>query len=117
MNQIYVRLRSTADRLIAAYGQPAALVKPGGYTAGSNPVPLPPPPEEAVTAVDMSKLERDTGGTLTGRVQRRLLVSTTGGRPEKDDEIRIGGRSHQVVTVAPLEPGGLTLLYEVLIDG
>ena len=116
MNPLYARLRSTADRLIAAYGQPAVLVKPGGYTPGSNPEPLP-PTEEAVTAVDMSKLERDTSGALTGRVQHKLLVSTTGGRPEKDDEIRIGGRSHQVVTVAPLEPGGLTLLYEVLIDG
>lgn len=116
MSEDWAAIAIEVGDAIAEVGFTVALIKSGGYTPGSNPVPLP-PTEHEITIVDMSKLERDTGGTLTGRVQRRLLVSTTGARPEKDDAIRIGGRSHQVVTVAPLEPGGPTLLYEVLIDG
>lgn len=95
----------------------ATLIKPGVPT-GPEWDPQPGvPTSHIITLVDISDLERDTSGSLTGRVERRLLVSAIGARPEKGDTIQLGTRKHRVVTVSPLEPGGTTLLFEVLIDG
>lgn len=58
---------------------------------------------------------KDEAGNLTGETQRMLTMSATGVRPGKGDRIKIDDDWFEIDQVMPLEPGGVALLYELLL--
>lgn len=119
MSYDYSRLRATADRLIARFGQTATLIKPGAMT-GPEYDPRPgPATEHQITVVDENQMQRDQSGTLIGEAVHALIVSTAGGIvPERQDRVRLAnGRDLEVLDVRPTAPGGAVLLWEVRVSG
>ena len=127
----YPRTRATAERLIARFGQSATIIRVGMPSSGgapepedepwNNPDPAPVGGEETVdredpcTLVETEYSSREVDGSLVRMTDRRLLVSTRGLEepPALSDRVRIGGRTLEVVTVKPVSPGGVVLLWEV----
>lgn len=110
MNPLYVRLEATARRLIASYGKPAAIVRE--ERAG-------PPHAPVVTEVEHPVTLVETGYSLTNRSETLVqagdkvgLISTEGEAPQLDDVLRLDGADYRFVDLQPLNPGGLTLLFE-----
>ena len=115
----YTRVRATAERLLERFGQVATLVKPGTMT-GPEWSPTPgPATEHTITAVDENALRRDVSGTLIGEAVHALMVSTSAGvTPEQADRVRLAdGRTLEITEVRPLAPGGVVLLWQVVVNG
>jgi hypothetical protein len=72
--------------------------------------------EYPVTVLDFNINVKDAAGTLTGEIRRRLLVEAAGVVPEKGDIITLRGVDHTVDTVETLAPGGVDLLYKVMLE-
>lgn len=114
----YTRVRATAERLLARFGQAVTLIKQGAAVGPEwNPTPGP-GTEHIITAVDENSMRRDLSGTLIGEGVHALIVSTSAGvEPSQADSIRMGGREYEIVEVKPLAPGGVVLLWECTIQG
>ena len=115
----YTRVRGSAERLLARFGQVATLVKPGAMTGPEHdPVPGP-ATEHPITVVDENQMQRDQSGTLIGEAVHALIVSTSGGiAPERQDRVRLAnGRDLEIIDVRPTAPGGVVLLFEVRVSG
>ena len=113
----YAGARRTAARLIDNFGQTASLRK--AVTSGPSYARRRSTTAYSIRVVDLSEKVRDTAGTLTGQVVRKLLVSTAGlesTEPSKGDEIVIGGDTQRITEVRPLNPGGIALLWECDIE-
>lgn len=110
MNPLYVRLEATARKLIGSYGKPAAIVRE--ERSG-------PPHAPVVTEVEHPVTLVETGYSLTNRNETLIqtgdkvgIISTAGEAPKLDDKLRIDGADYHMVDLQPLNPGGLTLLYQ-----
>ena len=110
VNPTYVRLEATARRLLASYGKPATLVRE--ERSG-------PPHAPVVAQVEYSVVLVETGYNLTNRDGSLVqagdkvgLISTAGESPLLDDVLRVDGADYRFVDLQPLNPGGLTLLFE-----
>ena len=119
----YDRSIATAKRLIESFGQKAYLRKPGEKSGtvfdptvgGSNDWPI--------VVVDLNREVRDSVGTLVGKTQRTLIVSTEGlslVTPDKADTVMMGPTGfvedmveHEIDEIRPLSPGGKVVLYEI----
>lgn len=69
-----------------------------------------------VTVLDLNINVRDASGTLTGEIRRKLLIEAVDVVPEKGDVIELLGVDHTVETVETLAPGGVALLYKVMLE-
>lgn len=69
-----------------------------------------------VTVLDLNINVRDASGTLTGEIRRKLLIEAVDVVPEKGDVIELLGVDHTVDTVETLAPGGVALLYKVMLE-
>lgn len=111
MNPLYVRLEATAKRLLASYGKPANIVRE--ERSG-------PPHAPVVTQVEHPVTLVETGYSLTNRNETLIqtgdkvgIISTDADvAPALDDVLRIDGADYRMVDLQPLNPGGLTLLYQ-----
>lgn len=115
----YTRIRGTAERLLARFGQTATLVKPGATTGPEHDPQPGPATEHQITVVDENQMQRDQSGTLIGEAVHALIVSTAGGIvPERQDRVRLAnGRDLEIIDVRPTAPGGVVLLWEVRVSG
>jgi hypothetical protein len=52
-------------------------------------------------------------GTVIDRKDRKLTMEAKNIVPEPGDDLIIAGVLHEIITVMPLDPGGVALLYEV----
>jgi hypothetical protein len=118
----YPRLKAMAERLIAKAGQPATLVR--ATRVGGNPkdprTGTVTPANHAVKVVETEYDIREIDGTVILRSDRRFLMSTEGlGQvdPNSADALIVGGKTLQVVSMKPLQPGGVVLLYDVQARG
>lgn len=113
MSAFYDRLEATAKRLIDKYGFGADLLRQGPPTG---------PPYAPVPGVDVPHPCRivETGYSLTNRDATLVVAGDKLGIistdidvvPALSDRIEIGGQQYHFLDVAPLSPGGQTLLYE-----
>lgn len=117
MSYNYAPLRGTAERLLARFGQTATLIKPGAMTGPEWDASLGPPVETEITVVSDHQVIRDITGTLIASREHRLLVSPIGAKPDKSDKVRLRGDELQIINVIDVAPGGVTLYYEVTLEG
>lgn len=108
---VYLRLEATARRLIAAYGKDAVVVRE--EVSG-------PPHAPVITPVSYPCKLVDTGYSITNRDGTHIqtgdkvgIISTAAEvEPALQDRIRIDEVEYRFVDLQPLNPGGLTLLFE-----
>jgi len=110
MNPTYKRLEATAKRLIKQYGKPSALIRQVKTGPAHHPV---------VTEQRHDIVLVETGYSMTNRSETLVqvgdklgIISTAAEAPLQSDVIEIDGKRYSFVDVEPLNPGGLTLLYE-----
>lgn len=110
MNPLYVRLESTARRMIDEKGKPAIIVRE--ERTG-------PPYAPVITLAEYPCRLVETGYSLTNRDATLIqagdkvgIISTAGVAPKLSDRIRIDGSEYRFADLQPMNPGGLTLLYE-----
>lgn len=113
----YTATRATAERLLERFGRSVSLRRttvsggdawnPGGGTATTV--------NHAATAVVTEYDAREIDGTLIRREDRRVILSTEGlsVTPATSDKVVVGATVYAIVNVAPLEPGGTVVLYEI----
>lgn len=94
-----------------------ATIKRAGLPTGPEWNPTPGTPVEfTVTVVESSSFVKDASGTLTGEVIRKLMVEAGVTVPLKGDTINLRGVDHTVDSVRTVAPGGVDLLYEVVLE-
>ena len=102
---------------IAEAGFAAAIVRKGAPTGPEyNPTPGT-PAEHACTVVQSSYRQHERDGTLIQAHDLKFLVSTDGLDivPTPEDELKVGGETYQIIDVAPLAPGGVTIMYTMQV--
>ena len=111
-------LSETATRLIAKYGQPAEILRPGEGTVdeygGNTPGPDTAYPCTAMVAT-YTVNEKFIGAGLLDVGDQRVLVSVDGLTitPATTDQLRIGGDTLGIESVVPHAPGGTLYFWEV----
>lgn len=108
---LYVRAHATATRLIDRYGKPAQLVRE--VRSGPAHAPVVNPVAHACRVVDTgySMTNRDSTHILAGD-KVGLLSPAIAVEPQMTDALRIDGADYRFVDLQPLNPGGLTVLWE-----
>ncbi len=111
-------MMETASRLIAKYGQPVTLLRPGervpdGYGGFDIGPDIEAPAIAAVIAYAM-ELQAAYGG-LVEIGDNRVLMSTEGltVEPRTTDKLRIGGTVFRIIRVMPIAPDGLVRFWEL----
>ncbi|MGY2048908.1 hypothetical protein [Methylobacterium sp. JK268] len=122
----YGRARRSADRLIARFGGPGAILR--ASDAGSGEDMTNGRSAAAVAAADPSAYpctlavidydERDRDGTLIRQQDRRALIAAGGLaiEPTDADQLRdASGDVYAIVTIKPLAPAGMVVMYDVQV--
>ena|SRR5688500_10037428 len=111
VDAMYVRLEATARRILAEKGKAAQVVRL--TTTG-------PDHDPDVTETPYNCQLADIGYSLTNRNATLVLVGDKVGImstdieivPELHDKLSIDGKEYSFVDLEPLNPGGLTVIYE-----
>lgn len=116
MSYDYSGVRSTAERLIAKFGQPATLITMTA-TGGDPWNPVTSESETPVTVAVFDFKNSDVDGTLIQQNDKRVYLSTNGlsAVPETGNKLEVGGVRHEIISVSPLAPGGVDVRYELQV--
>lgn len=117
----YAAKRRTAASLLARYGMAMTLrdneageaFDPDtGAVTGGVPVDYP------VTGIVYPRAERGRAGSGERTVTQRVILSAEGLSvvPTKSHQLVVGGAVYEVVSVAPLAPGGVAVVYELVVQ-
>ncbi|MFT4184435.1 MAG: hypothetical protein QM636_21245 [Rhizobium sp.] len=111
----YDRMRATAERLIAKFGQTGSLRRIAN--AGPDYDPVQTSAAFACLLVDLDHSEAHVADTLIQRGDRMVYLSTEGLSitPTLADRLVIGGVEHAIVDVQPLSPGGTVVLWQLQV--
>ncbi|WP_297803413.1 hypothetical protein [uncultured Brevundimonas sp.] len=104
------RAQATATSMIARYGQAAVLRK---VTAGTGYNPTETTADHDCQIVVQAYRNFEIDGTRIQSGDKRVLVSHMAQTPTTQDQIVIAGESHAIVSVKPLSPGGVVIMWEV----
>lgn len=109
----YARIRATAARLIAKFGQAGAIRR--ATTSGPAYDPETVTTDHACQLAVMQYTDDKIDGTLIMRGDKLTYLSTAGLsiEPSTADKLMIGGEEHAIVNVKPLSPAGLVVFYEI----
>lgn len=109
----YSRARSTAERLIAKFGQAGAIRRVTSSGPAYDPVQT--TTDHACKLVDLDVDEQTIDGTLIMRDDRLVYLSTAGLSiaPELSDKVVIGGVEHAIMNIKPLSPAGVVVFWEL----
>ncbi len=109
----YIKATATASRLIKRFGQSITLRQQAGSGTAWAPV-LTDTDHVAIAAVTEYS-NRDMDGTLIKMGDRRVYLSTEGLTvvPTTQDKLVVGGEVMTIVNIRPLNPAGVTVMYEV----
>jgi hypothetical protein len=112
----YARSKATADRLISRFGQTATLRRPTVSGTAYNPS-AGTPTDYSATVVVLDYDRREIDGTRILAADRKVLLAagTLAIEPVTSDKAVIGGIEHSIIDVAPLNPGGTVLLYQLQV--
>lgn len=113
-------------------GHPAVIRK-AGSSAPANPWDPPGgnPTYHQVVVLISDKELRDINGTLIGEVKRTVTISGAAGVVPSDDDMIVLGMTteqveaagddavawHEIIAVEPLEPAGIAVLYDIILQG
>ena len=111
----YAKTRATAERLIARFGQQAQLRRI--TRSGPDYDPVQTSEDFACMLVELDHTQAHIGDTLIQRGDRMVYLSTAGLSvgPTLADRLVIGGVEHAIVDIAPLSPGGITVLWQLQV--
>lgn len=109
----YAGSRSTADRLIASFGQAGAIRRT--TSTGDAWSPTQTTADTPCTVVMISEKLSGRKESLTMERTITALIAAGGLAivPTDADQIVVGGKAYQMTDVQPLSPGGTVVLYEV----
>ena len=110
----YARMKATADRLIAKFGQAAVLRRPTWTGTEQNPVAGTPTDYPVTVVVEVYAFSQIDGERVR-RDDKKVLVSkgSLAVEPAVSDKIVIGGVEHAIVRVMPTDPGGTVIMWEL----
>lgn len=117
MTYDYSRLRGTADRLIARFGQDATLSRTSTGAQPQKPwdgVPAAVPATYPVRAVSQgvnTRYGRDPAGALIPRTVRVVLIGASGVEPQMGDRIEMADGTYEISRVERVQPGDTALLF------
>jgi hypothetical protein len=111
----YARAQATALRLLDKFGQAGEIWRD---VPGSGPVWDPGEPTIQKTPCTLAVLRfdnKDIDGTLIKASDKKVYIAAKGLAivPVTTDKLMIGGVSHSLVRVMPLNPAGTSVYYEV----
>ena len=111
----YHRAQASALRLIDKFGQAGAIVRD---VPGSGPEWDPGEPEPTPFPCTLAVLNfdnNDIDGTLIKASDKKVYIAAKGLMivPETTDRLLIGGTSHTIIRVMPLNPAGINVYFEV----
>lgn len=110
---LYTRLEATARRLIDKYGKAAHVVT--FVNSGPSHKPAREPTEHACMLVDSFYELTVIPDTLIQIGDKSGIISpAVGVVPDTSCKLKIDGQTYTFRAVEPLNPGGLTLLYEYI---
>lgn len=107
----YVRLEATAKRLIGLYGKPAQIVREQRSGPPHAPVVTSTAHDCVLVETGYSLTNRD-GGVIQSGDRVGIISTDVEIVPTLQDRVRIDGVDYHLADLQPLNPGGLTLLYE-----
>lgn len=112
----YATSKATADRLIARFGQSAALLRPVKSGPAYNPTEGE-PERHACTVAVLEYTSREIDGTRILATDKKvyLAVGSLTITPGADDALEIGGVKHRIIGVKPLNPAGTVVYYELQV--
>jgi len=113
----YARSRSSADRLIANFGQTGTIERP---TASTGPAydPTPgTPASHAVTFAVTDYRNQEIDGVRVLATDKKVLLAKAGLsiEPTTSDKLLIGGVSHSIVRIEPLSPAGTVVMWTLQV--
>lgn len=108
---LYKRLEATAKRLLAQYGKDCAIVRE--ERRGPEWAPVVTQTEYPVKLVETGYSLTNRNETLVQAGDKVGIISTAAAvAPRLHDPIRIDGEMYRLIDLQPLNPGGLTLLFQ-----
>lgn len=115
----YAELRADAEEMIAEAGQDGVIRKPGVATGDPWNPTFGPPTDIPCKLVEWEYTAFEVDGTLIRADDRKLLVSTEGVTEAlaQADQIVVGGKALAIISVKPLSPGGVVLLWQIQARG
>lgn len=111
----YDNARTTAERLIAKFGQKGTLRRI--TSTGPDYDPVQTSEDFACSLVDLDQSQAHVGDTLIQRGDRMVYLSTEGLSiaPTLADRLLIGGTEHSIVDIQPLSPGGTVVFWQLQV--
>lgn len=111
----YARAQNTALRLLEKFGQLSSIIRD---VPGSGPIWDPGEPTPTPHACTMAALKfdnKDIDGTLIKASDKKVYIAAKGLSiaPTTTDKLMIGGVSHAIMRVMPLNPAGIDVYFEV----
>jgi hypothetical protein len=109
----YSRSQATADRLIAKFGQPGTIRRPGAASGDPWNPTIGPATDYPCTLVVLDYTAREIDGTLILASDRKVYVATAGldVTPEPSDQVVVGSEVLSIVNVGRLAPAGVDVFF------
>jgi hypothetical protein len=109
----YARARSTAQRLIARFGQAVTLRRTVDSGTAWDPVQV--IQDYAITVAVLTYRKDLVDGSRIRATDKQVFASTEGVTvtPTVGDELIIAGLSHSIEAIAPLSPAGTVVFWEL----
>lgn len=116
VNPTYTRLQATANRLIARYGSSsgASLNEPGTPSGDPFNPTMGAPTQHAVTVVVTMYSKREIDGQRILATDKKVFIAPGDGSmdPQTSWSLTIGAVTYQIITISPMQPGDIVLLWE-----
>lgn len=111
----YTRTRATAERLLSRFGQTGALRRTTSDGDVFNPTQT--TADHACTFAVLDYAKKDVDGTLIKQTDQMVYLSTSGlsVTPETTDQLIVAGSPLTVVSVKPLSPAGVVVMWELQV--
>lgn len=116
----YSGLLSTANKLIADFGKPAVIKRPGVDDVSNYPAVVKGATTDHACTVVQTKFkysELASGLVETGDVKFIVAVEGLTIEPNTKDRLEIDGQNYNIKMVDPLKPGQTIMLYQVYAYG
>jgi len=112
----YGSLVTVANELIDEFGQDATLQRPSDAAGGADPwnPKADAPTSSAIVLVETGHSIAHRARTLIKTGDRSFMVSVEGLAPTIEDKILLDGDIHFLLDSRPLDPGGTSVVYNVL---
>jgi hypothetical protein len=110
----YAGKAALAERLIEKFGRTVTLRQ--SSLSGDEWEPTLANSDVSITCVDLDQDVRNRAGELVEQGRRTLLVSTSAGvTPKEKDKVVIDTKVHEIDSVQQLAPGGINVLWKVIL--